>query len=259
MNLSTMFSDAKLGNNLGRTIMYAMTLIPIYMLQRPDLRLYLYGMMPLFPVCSATIVWSSIIDNHTLPSNIKILSIDDINLPIAWISLFMACPLNLLFYFYLDRVMPSGSYGVSRGLCYCFRRRSKPISQTNQDDHFQPFFGYADQSQSVDTIVMEKLGKRFGRNWVVKNLDLRIKEDEVFTLLGHNGAGKTSLMYMLTGMYPPSEGTAIIDGLDIRKDLPSIQKRIGFCQQFDVLFEKLTVKEHLEFVCLIKNFPSERK
>lgn len=92
----------------------------------------------------------------------------------------------------------------------------------------------------------------------MKDVNLDINQGEVFTVLGHNGAGKTTLIYLIAGMHAPTEGNAFIYNLNIRKDLPLIQQQIGLCQQFDVLFENLTVEEHLVFVCDIKNMPKER-
>lgn len=78
-----------------------------------------------------------------------------------------------------------------------------------------------------------------------KNFSLRIKKGELFGLLGPNGAGKTTLISMLTGMFPPTKGNAWVAGFDIKHQLEAVQLQIGFCPQFDVLWDNLTVKEHL--------------
>lgn len=54
----------------------------------------------------------------------------------------------------------------------------------------------------------------------MRNIDLSIKEGEVFTVLGHNGAGKTTLIYLIAGMHNPTEGNAYIYNMNIKKDLP---------------------------------------
>lgn len=86
---------------------------------------------------------------------------------------------------------------------------------------------------------------------------MSIKEGEVFTFLGHNGAGKTTAIFMMTGMLKPSDGNAVIYGNSIIDDADSVQKNLGLCQQFDVLFDLLTVKEHLVLVCDLKNYQKE--
>jgi len=50
-----------------------------------------------------------------------------------------------------------------------------------------------------------------------------------------------------TGFFPPTSGTAIINGYDIRKDLASVRSSLGLCPQHDILFDNLTVEEHLYF------------
>lgn len=65
-------------------------------------------------------------------------------------------------------------------------------------------------------------------------------------LLGHNGAGKTSTISLLTGLYPPTTGEASVYGVDVFKDFDSIRQFMGICPQHDVLFELLTPQEHLE-------------
>jgi len=61
-------------------------------------------------------------------------------------------------------------------------------------------------------------------------------------------------MSILTGLFPPSTGTAILNGFDIRTDMDSIRSSLGICPQFDVLFDELTVEEHLLFYCKLKSF-----
>lgn len=77
--------------------------------------------------------------------------------------------------------------------------------------------------------------------------------------MGHNGAGKTTAINMLTGMFESTSGDALIYNNSILTDMPTIQSNIGLCQQFDVLFDFLTVTEHLDFICEMKNMPAQQK
>lgn len=66
---------------------------------------------------------------------------------------------------------------------------------------------------------------------------------ECFGMLGPNGAGKSTLISLLTGLFPPTSGTAIIAGFDIRSDMTAIHRLIGLCPQFDTLWDALTAEE----------------
>ncbi|XP_064285301.1 ATP-binding cassette sub-family A member 13 isoform X1 [Passer domesticus] len=84
-----------------------------------------------------------------------------------------------------------------------------------------------------------------GQKAAVKDLNLTFHKGQITALLGPNGAGKTTVISLLTGVYPPSSGTIIVDGKDIRTELAAIRTELGVCPQYDVLFNTLTVREHL--------------
>ena len=91
-----------------------------------------------------------------------------------------------------------------------------------------------------------------GNKKAVDGLSLKLFEGQVTSLLGHNGAGKSTTMSILTGLFPPTAGTAVVYGNDIRTDIDSVRKSIGICPQHNVLFDELTVGEHMWFYGLLK-------
>ncbi|NXU34532.1 ABCA1 protein, partial [Drymodes brunneopygia] len=92
----------------------------------------------------------------------------------------------------------------------------------------------------------------------VNGLSLDFYEGQITSFLGHNGAGKTTTMSILSGLLPPTSGTAYILGWDIRSDIDSIRKSMGMCPQHNVLFDILTVEEHIWFYGRLKGL-SERQ
>ncbi|KAI3383983.1 hypothetical protein SNEBB_001773 [Seison nebaliae] len=88
---------------------------------------------------------------------------------------------------------------------------------------------------------------------IVNKLSFNFYEGQITALLGHNGAGKTTTINVLTGNCMPSKGTALIYGRDVRKSFHEIRKNVGICPQFDVLFDYMTVREHLDFFGQLKN------
>jgi len=78
-------------------------------------------------------------------------------------------------------------------------------------------------------------------------------------LLGPNGAGKTTLINCITGLFPPTKGNAWVAGFDIRNQLEAVQIQLGYCPQFDILWDDLTVKEHLLLYTRIKGIPPHKE
>lgn len=91
-----------------------------------------------------------------------------------------------------------------------------------------------------------------GSKVAVDELSLNIFKGQITALLGHNGAGKTTTISMLTGLFPPSSGSAHIDGKSIITEMDAIRDSLGLCPQHNVLFDRLTVKEHLDFFINLK-------
>lgn len=81
---------------------------------------------------------------------------------------------------------------------------------------------------------------------------LKIYRGQITALLGHNGAGKTTTMSMMTGLYPPTSGSIVIGGHDVKEDIDIIRQDLGVCPQNNVLFDRMTVKEHLWYFAKLK-------
>ncbi|XP_071433900.1 phospholipid-transporting ATPase ABCA7 isoform X2 [Pithys albifrons albifrons] len=109
-------------------------------------------------------------------------------------------------------------------------------------------------------VSIRNLVKVYGSNGraAVNGLSLDFYEGQITSFLGHNGAGKTTTMSILTGLLPPTSGTAYILGLDIRSDIDSIRKSMGMCPQHNVLFDILTVEEHVWFYGRLKGLSEQQ-
>ena len=81
----------------------------------------------------------------------------------------------------------------------------------------------------------------------MKNLDLAVKEGEIFGFLGANGAGKTTAIRMLCGLLLPSTGSGRVAGFDILTESEKIKHHIGYMSQRFSLYEDLTLAENIEF------------
>uniref|UniRef100_A0A8C0IGG8 ATP binding cassette subfamily A member 3 n=1 Tax=Bubo bubo TaxID=30461 RepID=A0A8C0IGG8_BUBBB len=92
----------------------------------------------------------------------------------------------------------------------------------------------------------------------VKDLTVNMYEGQITVLLGHNGAGKTTTLSMLTGLHSPTSGQAYINGYEISQDMVLIRRSLGLCPQHDVLFDNMTVEEHLHFYAGLKGYPPSK-
>ena len=93
----------------------------------------------------------------------------------------------------------------------------------------------------------------------VDNLNLEIKDGEIFGFLGPNGAGKTTTIKMITGILNPDEGDILIDGNSIEKEPLEAKKRFGFVPDSPDMFLKLKGIEYLNFLAEIYEIPVELK
>ena len=93
----------------------------------------------------------------------------------------------------------------------------------------------------------------------VDNLNLEIKDGEIFGFLGPNGAGKTATIKMITGILNPDEGDILIDGKSIEKEPLEAKKRFGFVPDSPDIFLKLRGIEYLNFLAEIYEIPVELK
>ena len=132
--------------------------------------------------------------------------------------------------------------------------RSPPVPHIEPVDHL-----LRHQEESNDCVRLEGLRKVFavegGNKVAVNHLDLTLYTGQITCLLGHNGAGKSTTISMLTGLIQPSGGDAFVFGHSIRHDMALVRKTMGVCPQHDVLYDELTVREHLEFYATIKGIP----
>ena len=172
--------------------------------------------------------------------------------------------LMILLIFYLDNIYPSEDDNQKNLLFFL--------------DYFKSKFGRRELGdinrvleKDMETTSQEKTGdlevknlhKYFGNYHVLKNINLSFKKGNMYSLLGHNGAGKSTFVNILTGIYRPSTGSLLWKNKDFRKMKRNAQKlfdfNIGICPSFDCLFENLTVYNHLKVIGLIKEIKNLEK
>ena len=102
------------------------------------------------------------------------------------------------------------------------------------------------------------LRKEYKNITAVKDVSFTIKDGEVFALLGMNGAGKTTILKMLSCLTKPTNGDALVYGKSIVKEPEKVKELIGISPQENSFAKKLTVEENLRFMCGIYGMDKEK-
>ncbi len=109
-------------------------------------------------------------------------------------------------------------------------------------------------------VVIEAKGltQRFGAFTAVDHVSFRITKGEIFGFLGSNGCGKSTTMKMLTGLLPPTEGTATLFGQKMDANDVNLRLRVGYMSQAFSLYSELTVRQNLELHARLYRLPPDR-
>ncbi len=103
----------------------------------------------------------------------------------------------------------------------------------------------------------EGLGKQFGENWALTDVDLHVPPGTVLGLLGHNGAGKTTAIRILTTLARPTTGSARVAGFDVVSDAAAVRARIGLAGQYASVDGLLTARANLELAGRLYHLPRD--
>ncbi|XP_024896512.1 ATP-binding cassette sub-family A member 7 isoform X3 [Pteropus alecto] len=160
---------------------------------------------------------------------------------------------------YLEAVCP-GQYGIPERWNFPFRRSYWFGPRAPKDPAPPP----APQDPKalmeeappglVPGVSVRGLEKRFPGTPTpaLRGLSLDFYQSHITAFLGHNGAGKTTTLSILSGLFPPTRGSACILGHDVQSSMASIRPHLGVCPQYNVLFDMLTVDEHIWFYGRLK-------
>lgn len=108
-------------------------------------------------------------------------------------------------------------------------------------------------------IELKNVTKKYGAFTAVENIDIQIKDGEIVGLLGPNGAGKTTIMNMITGFIEPTEGTIIVNDVDMNKRPVKAKRNIGYMPENVPLYMDLTVEEFITYMAELKRIPKKER
>lgn len=109
------------------------------------------------------------------------------------------------------------------------------------------------------TIAAENLTRRYGELTAVDGVSFEIREHDIVGLLGHNGAGKTTIMKMVTGYLEPTGGRVLVDGLDVETDRRAVQARLGYLPENCPLYPEMTVVDYLDYAAELRGVAVDKR
>lgn len=121
-----------------------------------------------------------------------------------------------------------------------------------------------DEPMSVENenkIILRKFSKRYGKSsvYAVKDANLEIVGGEIFGFLGHNGAGKSTIIKSIVGIQPITSGSIEVCGYDVDKQPVMVKKQIGYVPDHYALYEKLTGREYINYIADLYDVPQKER
>ncbi len=108
-------------------------------------------------------------------------------------------------------------------------------------------------------LQVQNISRRYGSHLAVDDVSFTIKKGEIIGLLGHNGAGKTTIMKMLSGYIEADSGQILLDGLDIQQQRRLIQQQLGYLPEHLPLYPDMTVLDYLDYAASLKALSSDSR
>ncbi|MGP1569880.1 MAG: ABC transporter ATP-binding protein [Eubacteriales bacterium] len=108
-------------------------------------------------------------------------------------------------------------------------------------------------------IEIKNLTKKYSDNFALNDLNLTINDGEIFGLIGHNGAGKSTTIKALVSIIEPTSGEIYIDGEELSKNRVDCKKKIGYVSDTPDLFLKLSAEEYWDFIANAYGLRKEEK
>ena len=200
--------------------------------------------------------WSNIAEPVSISNNLSMIRV----------MIFLI--IDTVLYYGLTRyfdLVKAGDWGISLPWYFCFTKsywcpiQSEPIKteKAQEESLVEPLPQNIEIGFQLKNVVKEFQVKKEKKR-AVDDLTFTAVANEITVLLGHNGAGKSTTMNMLTGMLSADSGDCYVGGINVAKDLNEARKTVGLCPQHNILIKEMTVKEHFLFFAQLKGFTKEQ-
>ncbi|XP_026317826.1 ATP-binding cassette sub-family A member 3-like [Hyposmocoma kahamanoa] len=151
-------------------------------------------------------------------------------------------------------ILMIAEYRVLQKIFYT-KRVPPPLNEKKLDDDVLTEMRHVEEinkRQGDHSLVVNKITKYYGNYLAVNQVSFTVSESECFGLLGINGAGKTTTFKMLMGDEMISSGDAYVAGYSVRTEMNKVYRHIGYCPQFDAVFDEMTGRETMKFFSMLR-------
>ena len=149
--------------------------------------------------------------------------------------------------------------------CICICNKSVNVFRSKDNKNYNLIDVNEDDNYEINhqELTMNEQQKKNDNNYLkidgisggkIKKFNLELFSDEIFCLLGADGAGKTTLFKMILNLIPPKEGDILLDGVSLIRNKNLIYENINICPQENIFFDYLTVKENIEYIYKINSY-----
>ncbi|XP_075749205.1 phospholipid-transporting ATPase ABCA3 [Rhipicephalus microplus] len=189
--------------------------------------------------------WSNMNDSASTLDNVSLSDLLMVNVCTCFLMIFLI--------WYMDNIIPWGP-GIHKPPWFPFLKSywmPQPAKNVKSRPNPDPTLFEADPQHLIPAIQVISLKKLY-RNFLLQHINLKIFRHQITVLLGPCGSGKTTVIKMVTGLVHPSSGQIIVDNYDVVLHTDEARERIAYCPADNVLFNELTVEEHLLFFGMLK-------
>lgn len=108
-------------------------------------------------------------------------------------------------------------------------------------------------------IEVQSLTRQYGKTIAVDDVSFHIGDNEIVGLLGHNGAGKTTIMRMLSGYLEPTAGSIVIGGVDLATQAQTVQQQLGYLPENLPVYPEMMVADYLDYAATLKGISKKER
>lgn len=195
--------------------------------------------------------WGNMHDSSVTLDNVSLSDLMMVNVCTCFLMVFLI--------WYADNIIPWGP-GIHKPPWFPFLKSywiPEPAKTAKSRSDADPSL-FEMEPEGVNPAIQVTSLKKLYRNFLLQHINLKIFRHQITVIMGPSGSGKSTMIKMVTGLVHPTSGKIIVDNYDVVMHTDEARERISYCPADNVLFEELTVEEHLLFFAMLKGLGTSK-